>query len=90
MARLNLLLLAIAIASGLYLVKTSHDARRLFSELDHLQNESRRLDIEHQRLLTERQAAATNLRVERVATDKLQMRPATPAVTQYVVDGGER
>jgi cell division protein FtsL len=89
MARLNLLLLAVAIASGLYLVKTSHDARRLFSELDRLQNESRRLDIEHQRLLTERQAAATNLRVERVATDKLHMRPATPAVTQYVVDGGQ-
>ena len=89
-ARLNLLLLLALIASGLYLVKTSYEARRLFAELDKLQNEQRRLDTEHQRLLTERQAEATNLRVERVAREKLQMRPATAAVTQYVTDGGAR
>ena len=88
--RLNLILLLTLIASGLYLVKTSYDARRLFAELDKLQNEQRRLDTDHQRLLTERQAEATNLRVERVAREKLQMRPATPAVTQYVTDGGAR
>jgi cell division protein FtsL len=88
--RLNILLLLALIGSGLYLVKTSYDARRLFSELDKLQTEERRLASDHQRLLTERQAQATNLRVERVAREKLQMRPATPAVTQYVTDGGAR
>ncbi len=86
-ARLNFLLLLVVIGSGLYLVKTSYDARRLFAELDRLQNEQRRLDTDYQRLLTERQAEATNLRVERVAREKLRMSPATPAVTQYVADG---
>jgi len=89
LGRLNLLLLLVLVASGLYLVKTSYEARRLFAELDKLQNEQRRLDTDHQRLLTERQAEATNLRVERVAREKLRMAPATPAVTQYVTDGGQ-
>ena len=87
-ARFNVLLLIVLIGSAMYLVKTSHDARRLFAELDRLQSEQRRLDVDYQRLLTERQAEATNLRVERVAREKLHMRPATPAVTQYVTDGG--
>ncbi len=90
MTKLNVLLLLAVVASGLYLVKTSHDARRLFAELDRLQGEQRRLDSDFQRLQTERQAAATNVRVERVAREKLQMRAATPAVTQYVTDGGAK
>jgi cell division protein FtsL len=89
MARINLILLLTLVASGLYLVKTSYESRRLFAELDKLQNEQRRLETDHDRLLTERQAEATNLRVERVAREKLRMAPATPAVTQYVVDGGQ-
>lgn len=88
MNRLNLVLLLALVVSGLYLVKTSHESRRLFAELDRLQMEQRRLEVDHQRLLTERQAEATNLRVDRVARDKLHMRPATPAVTQYVTDSG--
>jgi cell division protein FtsL len=88
MTRLNVLLLVALVLSAMYLVKTSYESRRLFAELDKLQNEQRRLDVDHQRLLTERQAEATNLRVERVAREKLQMRPATPAVTQYVTDSG--
>jgi cell division protein FtsL len=58
----------------------------LFNDLDRLQSEQRRLDVEHERLLAERQAEATHLRVEKVAREKLQMRPANPAVTQYVND----
>jgi len=57
------------------------------ADLNRLQNEQRRLDNDHQRLITERQIAATNLRVEQMAREKLQMRMPTPAVTQYVTDG---
>jgi cell division protein FtsL len=88
--RLNVLLLVALVVSAMYLVKTSYEARRQFAELDKLQTEQRRLDTDYQRLLTERQAEATNLRVERVAREKLQMRPAMPAVTQYVTDGGAK
>jgi cell division protein FtsL len=84
MTRLNVLLLLALVLSSLYLVRVSYDARRLFAELDRAQNEERALDSEHERLKTDKQAQATPLRVERVARDRLAMRNATPAVTEYV------
>jgi len=84
--RVNLLLLAALLASCLYLVKTSYESRRLFHALDRARVEQSQLDTEFKRLDAERQAQATHLRVEKVAREKLRMRTATPAVTQYVVD----
>ena len=84
MTRLNVLLLVALIISSLYLVRVSHDSRRLFAELDRARNEERLLDSEHERLRSEKQSQATPLRVEKAARDKLAMRSATPAVTQYV------
>jgi cell division protein FtsL len=86
--RVNLLLLAALLASCLYLVKTSYEARRLFHALDRARSEQGQLDTEFKRLDAERQAQATHLRVEKVAREKLHMRTATPAVTQYVSDDG--
>jgi cell division protein FtsL len=84
MTRLSLALLLALIASSMYLVRVSYDTRRLFNDLDRAQSESRRLEVEHERLKSEKQSQATPLRVERVAREKLAMRTATPAVTQYV------
>jgi len=84
MTRLSVVLLLALIGSSMYLVRVSYDARRLFNELDRAQSEARRLEVEHERLKSEKQSQATPLRVERVARDKLAMRAATPAVTQYV------
>ena len=84
MTRLNMLLFVALLLSSLYLVRVSYDARRLFAELDKAQNEERTLDTENERLKAERQAQATPLRVEKTAREKLAMRNATPAVTQYV------
>lgn len=84
MTRLNLMLLLALIGSSLYLVKVSYDSRRLFSELDRARAEAVQLAADHERLQIERQAQATPLRVERVAREKLAMRSATPAVTEYV------
>ena len=72
MARLNLMLLLAVLVSALYLV--------------HTQYQSRRLDTEHQRLQVEKRAQATPLRVEKMARAQLNMRTATPAITQYVSD----
>lgn len=88
MNRVNTLLVLALLASSLYLVKTAYDARRLFSDLDRAKNEQAQLDAEYKRLEAERQAQATNLRVEKVARERLSMRLATPAVTQYVSDSG--
>ena len=70
----------------LLLVKTAYEARRLFTAIDRADSSSRRLDGEYKRLEAERQAQATNLRVEQRAREKLRMRTATPAVTHYVGD----
>jgi len=84
MTRINLLLLLALVISSVYLVHVSYESRRLFAALDRAQGESRQLEIEHERLKAEKQSQATPLRVERVARERLAMRSATPAVTQYV------
>ena len=84
MTRLNVLLLVALIISSIYLVRVSYDARRLFSELDRARSEERALDVEHERLKTEKQSQATPLRVERAARERLAMRNANPTVTTYV------
>jgi len=85
MSRLNVLLLLVLLGSSVYLVRVSYESRRLFTELDRARNEERVLDSEQERLKAEKQAQATPLRVEKAARDKLAMRTATPAVTQYVI-----
>ena len=84
MTRLNVVLLVMLLASSIYLVRVSYDARRLFAEFDRAQSEERALDTEFERLKAEKQAQATPLRVEKTAREKLAMRTATPAITQYV------
>jgi cell division protein FtsL len=84
MIRLNLVLLIALMASALHLVRVQYDSRRLYAEIERAQNEFRKLEIEHERLQVEKRAQATPARVERLAREQLHMRPATPAITQYV------
>lgn len=84
MIRLNIVLLVAVLASALYLVRVQYASRHLTTELERAHNEARRLDIEHERLQVEKRAQATPARVERLAKAQLHMRPATPAITQYV------
>lgn len=84
MSRINAVLLLLVLASALYLVHSQYEARRLFVELEAARREAKRLEVEHDRLQVERRAQATPLRVEQMARQQLQMRPANPAITQYV------
>lgn len=84
MSRLNALLVLALVLSSLYLVRVSYDSRRQFVALERLQTEARALETEYKRLDAERRAQATNLRVEKLARDRLDMRPAAPGVTLYV------
>jgi cell division protein FtsL len=86
MTRLQLVLLVVLVGSSLALVRTAYDARRLFSEIEKAEREERRLAAELQRLDADRQVQATHLRVEKLARERLRMRTATAAVTQYVED----
>jgi cell division protein FtsL len=82
--RLNLVLLTAVMASALYLVRVQYDSRRLYAEIERAQNEFRKLEIDQERLQVEKRSQATPARVQKLARDQLHMRPATPAITQYV------
>ncbi len=84
MTRVNVLLLAAVVFSALYLVHTQYESRRLFVELEKAALQMRKLEMESQSALAEKRAQATPLRVDKLAKEKLQMRPATPAITEYV------
>ena len=87
MTRINVLLLLALLLSSMYLVRVSHESRRLFADFDKARNEERLLESDFERLKADKQAQATPLRVEKMAREKLAMRSATPAVTQYVTYG---
>jgi len=84
MIRLNLVLLAALLLSAGVTVRVQYESRRLIAEIEKAQSEARRLEIEHERLEVDKRGQATPLRVERLAKEQLQMRPASPAITQYV------
>ena len=84
MARLNLVLLIAVVVSALYLVRIQYESRRLYVELEKATAQSHKLTTEKERLQVEKRAEATPLKVEKLARDRLQMRTATPAITQYV------
>lgn len=89
MTRVSLLLLVATVASALWLVHSHYESRRLFMGLETARKEAKRIAVDHDRLEVERRAQATPLRVEQIASQQLNMRTASPTITQYVsVPGG--
>ena len=86
MTRVNLLLLVAVLLTALYLVRTQYESRRIFVELEKATSQGRKLEIDNETLQAERRSQATPLRVDKLAKAKLQMVPATAAITQYVTD----
>ena len=84
MTRLNLVLLLAVLFSALYLVHTQYESRRLYVEIEKTITLSRQLEADKERLQVDKRAQATPLRVEQISRERLQMRIATPAITQYV------
>jgi cell division protein FtsL len=88
MTRLSLFLLLAVLVSALVLVHSQYETRRLFMSLESANKEAKRLEVDQDRLQVERRAQATPLRVEQIARQQLQMRPASPGITQYVTKPG--
>jgi cell division protein FtsL len=84
MARLNLMLLAVLIASALGVVTAQHRARQAFAELESEQAAARKLATEFTQLQLEQGTWATNARVEQVASKRLGMRLPDATHTIYV------
>ena len=74
MNRLTLVLLAILIGCALALVTSQHRARKLYVELQKVQELARQLDVEWGQLQLEQSTWAMHARIERIAAQTLQMR----------------
>lgn len=84
MLRLNLALLCGVLGTAFYLVHVQYESRRLYTELDRAHRVSQRLEVEREQLEVQRRAQATSSRVQQLAQQRLYMRPANPAITEYV------
>ena len=78
MLRVNLLLMAIALACALSVVTANHQARKLFGELEREQTHMRELEVEWGQLQLEQSTWAAHARIERIARDKLRLRTPQP------------
>jgi cell division protein FtsL len=87
MTRVNFLLLAAVLVTMLYIVKIQYESRQLFVAIEKATADVRKLELQNSSLQVESRAQATPLRIEKLAKEKLQMRSATPAVTQYATGG---
>jgi cell division protein FtsL len=84
MTRVSLILLLATVVSALWLVHSHYESRRMFMDMESARKEAKRIEVDHDRMEVERRAQATPLRVEQIARQQLNMRTASPAITQYV------
>ena len=83
MARVNLVLLALAVACALAVITSQHRARKLFSEVESAQAAAQKLNEEWTQLQLEQSTWATQKRIEQLASRRLGMRQ--PDATNTVV-----
>ncbi|MDE1189616.1 MAG: cell division protein FtsL [Pantoea sp.] len=83
--KIPVLLLVAVLVSAMLVVTTTHKTRRLTAEREQLVLERDALDIEWRNLILEENALGDHSRVERIATDKLQMQHVDPSQENIVV-----
>ena len=84
MTRLNLVLLVALLVSAFCLVNVRYESRRVYMALSKAQSQASRLEADYDQLQAQQRAQTTPGRVQQLATQQLKMRPANPAVTEYV------
>ena len=87
MARVNILLLAIAVACALGVITAQHKSRKLFVDLEEGQARAKRLDEEYTQLQLEQGTWATHKRVEALAARSLGMHLPEPGATRVITLG---
>ncbi len=90
MTRVNLLLLAIAIASALSLVTARHQSRKLFVELERAQGEARGFETEYGKLSLEQSTWGMPARIEKIAREQLKMQLPDAGRIEVVGSGAAR
>ena len=77
-------LVAVIISSALSVSFVSQKNRHLFTQLELLRKDSAELHSRWTRLLLERSTLGSNVRIENVARNKLQLKPARPQDTVII------
>ncbi|UYU32593.1 cell division protein FtsL [Siccibacter colletis] len=87
--KLPLCLFIAIIVTAIIVVTTAHHTRLLTAQREQLVLERDALDIEWRNLILEENALGDHSRVERIATDKLQMQHVDPSQENIVVQKQE-
>lgn len=74
MLLLNGVLLVLCLVSALAVIATSHEIRERYARLQQLENEQQQLQTEWGQLLLEESAWSSPSRIERLASQRLEMR----------------
>ncbi|MFA7239837.1 MAG: cell division protein FtsL [Sulfuricellaceae bacterium] len=84
MTRLNLILVLIAVICAVGVVTSQHKARKLFTELQQEQAKALQMDVEWGQLQLEQSTWAMHARIEKIATNFLEMQVPDSARIQVV------
>lgn len=84
MAKLNLLLMMVAIACAMGVVTSQHKARKLFVDLQQEEALAKQMEVEWGQLQLEQSTWAMHARIEKIASSYLHMRVPDPAKIQVV------
>ncbi|NMG14614.1 cell division protein FtsL [Aromatoleum bremense] len=89
MIRVDAFLVALVVSSALGVVAAQHQARKLFSELEREQARAQSLEVEWGQLQLEQSTWAAHARVEKIARERIGMRPPAPGQVLTVGGGHE-
>ena len=89
MLRLNAFLLLVVVIGALGVVTSQHKARKLFQALEAEQDRAKQLEVEFGQLQLELSTWATPPRIEKIARDKLKMRPPGSALGVRTPEAGK-
>jgi len=79
-------LAAAVVISAVWVIKTKHQARQLFIELEALNRERDRLQVDWGRLQLEESTWGTHSRVETLARERLSLDPPEPERTVVIAE----
>lgn len=81
---INIWLILMILGTALVLVRWQYTSRSLYVTLEKAEGSGKQLASVHASSLAEKRQLSSPARVERLATQSLEMRPSNPAVTVYL------
>jgi cell division protein FtsL len=81
---LNAALLAIVVLCALSVVTSQHKARKLYVSLQQEKESAQKIEVEWGQLQLEQSTLATLARIEKIATQRLQMQLPNDGQVQYI------